>query len=212
MRGLTGKAQDMAVWTGADLRRTQRERERDMGVTLREIREGDLEDIMRWRMAEDITRYMNTNPKLTLDGQKLWLASVREDPSVRYWLIEVEGQPAGVINLTRLDDPEGNLGWAYYVGEKRLRSIKTALSLEMSLYDYVFLTLEKRAVYSDVFSLNKGVIQLHLLCGCEIVEEKKSHVCKEGVWYDVTFLRMTAERWKELRETKKYDRILFGAV
>ena len=45
-----------------------------MGVTLRAIQESDLENIMRWRMAEDITKYMNTNPKLTLEGQKKWLA------------------------------------------------------------------------------------------------------------------------------------------
>ncbi len=181
-----------------------------MSVTLREIREEDLENIMRWRMAPDITRYMNTDPKLTLEGQKKWLASIQKNSDVMYWLIQVEGQPAGVINLTKLDDPEGNLGWAYYVGEKKLRSMGTALSLEMSMYDYALDSLGRKAVYSDVFTLNKGVIQLHRLCGCEIVEEKKHHVCKEGVWYDVTFMRMTAEQWLMLRESKKYEKIVFS--
>ena len=51
-----------------------------------------------------------------------------------------------------------------------------------SLYDYIFDTLRKEALISDVFTLNKGVIQLHLLCGCEIVEEKKAHICKNGVF------------------------------
>lgn len=180
-----------------------------MGVALRKIREGDLENIMRWRMAEEITRYMNTNPKLTLEGQKKWLAGVRENPNVHYWLIEIQGTPAGVINLTGLENPDGDLGWAYYVGEKRLRSLKTALSLEMSMYDYVFDELHKRAVYSDVFTLNQGVIQLHKLCGCEVVEEKKGHICKEGVLYDVTFLRMTAERWNQVRVGKNYEKIEF---
>lgn len=180
-----------------------------MGVTLRGIREDDLEDIMRWRMDEDITRYMNTNPKLTPEGQRAWLAGIRGNTDVRYWLIEIDGQPAGVINLTGLDNPEGNLGWAYYVGEKRLRSIRTALSLEMSLYDYAFDVLKKKAVYGDIFSLNKGVIQLHKLCGCEIVEERKRHVRKEGIWYDVTFMRMTARTWFAIRDSKKYEKIQF---
>lgn len=183
-----------------------------MSVTLREIRETDLETIMRWRMDEDITRYMNTNPKLTLEKQREWFASIRESSDVRYWMIQVDDQPAGVINLTGLDNPDGDLGWAYYMGEKKLRSIGTALSLEMSMYDYVFQVLKKRAVYGDVFTLNRGVIQLHRLCGCEIVEEKKRHVCKEGVWYDVTFMRMTAERWLQLRETKKYEKIEFAGA
>lgn len=182
-----------------------------MSVTLREIREDDLENIMRWRMDEDITRYMNTNPKLTLEGQKKWLAAIRDNEDVDYWIIEVNGEPAGVISLSGLTDPNGNLGWAYYVGEKRLRSIKTALSLEMSMYDYVFEVLGKQSVTGDIFTLNQGVIALHKLCGCEIVEEKKNHVCKEGVYYDVTFMRMTAERWKSIRGEKKYEKICFAA-
>ena len=181
-----------------------------MGVTLRDIRESDLENIMAWRMAPEITRYMNTNPRLTMKKQREWLASVRRNTDVKYWLIQVDGQPAGVINLTGLNDPKGNLGWAYYVGDKRLRSMGTALSLEMSMYDHGLDERGKTAVYSDVFSLNKGVIQLHRLCGCEIVEERKNHVCKEGVWYDVTFMRMTAKRWLEIRGTKKYQKITFG--
>lgn len=181
-----------------------------MSVKLREIQESDLENIMRWRMDEEITRYMNTNPKLTLEGQRKWFASIRDNEDVRYWLIEVNGEPAGVINLTGLLKASGDLGWAYYVGEKRLRSMKTALSLEMSMYDYVFDILGKQSVYGDVFTLNQGVIALHKLCGCEIVEEKKNHVCKDGVYYDVTFMRMTAERWKSIRRDKKYEKITFG--
>lgn len=180
-----------------------------MSVTLRAIQEADLENIMRWRMNPDITKYMNTNPKLTLEGQKKWLAALRENEDVQYWIIEVDGAPAGVINLTGLTRADGDLGWAYYVGEKKLRSMKTALSLEMSMYDYVFDILHKNAVYGDVFTLNQGVIALHKLCGCEIVEEKKNHVCKEGVYYDVTFMRMTAELWNRIRDGRKYEKINF---
>ena len=180
-----------------------------MSVILRDIREDDLEQIMEWRMSEDITRYMNTNPKLTLEGQKKWLAGVSVNEDVCYWLIEVDGEPAGVINLTGLTKPDGNLGWAYYVGEKRLRSLKTALALEMSMYDHALIKLGKTAVYSDVFTLNAGVIQLHKLCGCEVVEEVKNAVEKEGVFYDVTYMRMTAKNWAEIRETKKYEKIEF---
>jgi UDP-4-amino-4,6-dideoxy-N-acetyl-beta-L-altrosamine N-acetyltransferase len=180
-----------------------------MGFTLREIRENDLENIMRWRMDADITRYMNTNPKLTLEGQKKWFEAISADSDVFYRMIEVDGVPSGVINLTKLNAEDGNIGWAYYVGEKKQRSMKLALALEMNMYDYVFDTLGKNAVYSDVFTLNQGVIALHKLCGCEVVEEKKAHVCKEGIYYDVTFMRMTADNWKNIRPSKKYEKITF---
>lgn len=180
-----------------------------MGFTVRAVLESDLENMMRWRMDPDITRYMNTNPKLTLEGQKKWFAGVCANPAVRYWIVEVDGEAAGVINLTGLDREDGHIGWAYYVGEKRLRSMKLALALEMSLYDYIFDVLGKKSLTGDIFTLNKGVIQLHLLCGSRIVEEKKKHVCKEGIWYDVTFMEMTADHWNEIRHTKKYEKIRF---
>ena len=181
-----------------------------MAVTLRDIGTEDLEDIIRWRMDKDITKYMNTNPKLTLDVQKKWLAEIQGNTDVRYWLIGVDKMGAGVINLTGLNRPDGEIGWGYYMGERKLRSIKTALSLEMSMYDYVFEKLKKKSVCGDVFSLNKGVIQLHKLCGCEVVEEKKGHVCKEGVWYDVTYMCMTADRWFRIRDEKQYEKIEFA--
>jgi len=173
-----------------------------MAVTLRRITEDDLEKIMNWRMDPDITKYMNTNPKLTLEGQKKWFASVKENPDVSYYMILVDGEEAGVVNLTGLTKEDGVIGWAYYVGEKHLRSLNTALVLETGVYDYVFGSLQKKAVISDVFTLNKGVIRLHLLCGAEIIEEKKGHIEKEGVSYDVTFMQMTAEKWNQVKDSK----------
>ncbi len=180
-----------------------------MAFGVRPVTEADLENIMRWRMDPDITKYMNTDPQLTLEGQKRWFARISADADVRYWIVEVDGAPAGVINLTGLTRQDGVLGWAYYVGEKALRSVKLALSLEMSLYDYIFDVLGKQALVGDIFTLNKGVIQLHLFCGSVVLEEKKRHVCKGGVWYDVTFMGMTRERWEEVRATKKYEKIDF---
>jgi UDP-4-amino-4,6-dideoxy-N-acetyl-beta-L-altrosamine N-acetyltransferase len=181
-----------------------------MAVTLRKIEDSDLENIIRWRMMPEITKYMNTDPELTLEGQKKWITSIRNNQDVRYWLIEIDHQPAGVINVTGLLNKNGELEWAYYIGEKKLRSMKIAISLEMSLYDYAFKDLDKNVVKGEIFSLNTGVIALHKICGCKVIEEKKQYVCKNHTWYDVTFMGMTKEEWIEISDTKKYEKIDFG--
>ena len=38
---------------------------------------------------------------------------VQQDPDVSYWIIEIDGTAAGVINYTGLTNPTGDLGWAY---------------------------------------------------------------------------------------------------
>lgn len=176
---------------------------------MRNIREEDLALIMQWRMSTDVTRYMNTNPKLTLEGQKKWLASISEREDVQYWLIEQDGVPVGVINLADIDYEKKSTSWGYYIGEKRYRSLQLAISLEMSLYDYVFDVLKLEELHNEVFSLNAGVVKLHLACGSHIVCEVKDEVEKEGVKYDITHISIDKKRWNEIRLNKKYEHIDF---
>lgn len=178
-----------------------------MAITLRKVSEDDLEMIMNWRMSETVTKYMNTNPKLTLEGQKKWLESLERNENVRNWIIEVEGVPAGLINLADIDWNNRTTSWGYYIGEEDLRSLKLAISLEMSLYDYCFDVLGFTEVHSEVFKLNEGVWKLHTACGCKIVKEVPGEVEKEGVAYDIVHLSIERDEWFKIRENKKYEKI-----
>ena len=181
-----------------------------MSVTLRKIQDHDLTKIMNWRMDPDITRYMNTNPKLTLEGQKKWLASLENNNEVKNWMIEKNSKPVGLIYLTDIDWEKKTSSWGYYIGEKAERSLKLAVSLEMSLYDYVFDVMNFDKLHSEIFSLNSGVVKLHLLCGSYITEEIKGEVEKEGVKYDVIHMSITKEDWHKIRLTKKYEKINYN--
>ena len=72
----------------------------------RKIKEEDLQMIMEWRMRDDITKYMNSDPILTLDDQRKWLKKINDNQNEWHWLLEVDGVPAGVVSLTGFD---GNL-------------------------------------------------------------------------------------------------------
>lgn len=180
-----------------------------MATVLREITEDDLQKIMTWRMDPDITRFMSTDPKLTMDGQRKWLEKIQNSKQFFYRVVVVDGKPAGVINLADMDYEKKTTSWGYYIGEKDLRSLKLAISLEMSLYEYVFDVLGFEEIETPVFSMNEGVIKLHIACGEEIVETVKDEVEKNGVKYDMTHLRMTKEKWDSIKKNKKYEHIAF---
>lgn len=181
-----------------------------MAVIVREIRSDDLEQIMEWRMDPDITKFMNTNPKLTIEGQKKWFEKIKTDDSVQYWIIEKDGKPVGVINLAEIDMERRRTSWGYYVGDKEARSFKMALALEMSLYDYVFDVLGLDELYGTVLSINAGVIRLHRLCGSRVISEVKGEIEKDGVKYDNTHMSITRKEWNEIRASMKYEKIDFG--
>lgn len=180
-----------------------------MSISVRKIQKDDLELIMRWRMDKDITHYMNTDPQLTMEKQLIWYDKISNDETVEYWLAEVDAAPAGVISLNSIDRTSGIASWGYYIGEKKLRSLKLAVSLEMSLYDYVFDVLGLNELTNEVFSLNEGVIKLHLACGSCITKEVKGEVSKNGVDYDITHISITNADWEQIRYGKKYEHIDF---
>ena len=62
----------------------------NVSAKARKIKEEDLEMIMNWRMSPEVTKYMTTDPKLTLDGQKKWLRKINENRDEFYYILEVD--------------------------------------------------------------------------------------------------------------------------
>lgn len=180
-----------------------------MGITVREIREEDLENIMHWRMRPDVTKFMPTDPIIKMENQIAWLDNVRKDNTGEKWVIVQDDTPVGVISIADIDLENKRCSWGYYIGEKEFRSLKLAISLEMSLYDYVFDVLGLEELYNDVFCINEGVVKLHLACGSYITSIGEKEVEKAGVFYDVTHMSITKEKWESIRYNKKYEKINF---
>ena len=56
-------------------------------IQLRKIRETDLEKIMKWRMSPEVTKYMFTDPKLTMEKQVIWYNKIQNNEACQYWII-----------------------------------------------------------------------------------------------------------------------------
>lgn len=179
-------------------------------ITLRKIEEQDLEKIMNWRMRPDITKWMNTDPVLTLEGQKKWYEQIQTSKDSRYWMIVIDGIDSGIISIVDLDEINKTVSWGYYIAENEKRSLKNAVSLEMSLYQYLFEVLGLECIYNEALSINKGVIQLHKMCGNHVVEEKKELVEKNQKKYDVTVMEITKTIWEKWEGKPDYEKIDFN--
>ena len=169
----------------------------------------DLEAVMNWRMLPHVTKYMNTDPALTLEGQARWFERVSSMGKLYYWVIHVDGAPCGVINLSDVDLTNKRCAWGYYVAEKKLRSFELAMALEMSLYDYAFDGLGLNKVTGESFSVNAVAIKMHELCGCKTEGVLRQHIFKNGQFYDVCVQSMLAEDWRGIRGGFNYQRIEF---
>ena len=180
-----------------------------MIVKMALLRESDLEMIMEWRMRPYITEYMNTDPELTLEGQKAWYDKIKNGGKEFNWIIQCDGVPVGLIRIMDIDRTNSRCSWGYYVAEKSYRSLKLALNLEWSLYDFVFDVLKLHKLCNETFAENQRVIKLHTICGSKVDGILRQHIYKNGVYHDISVGSIIADEWFSRRETVQYDRYYF---
>ena len=73
-----------------------------MNIALRKIQEKDLELLMNWRMRPDITKYMFTDPVLTMDSQLKWFERIKSED--RYdFVIDMNNTSVGYLGVYDID-------------------------------------------------------------------------------------------------------------
>jgi UDP-2,4-diacetamido-2,4,6-trideoxy-beta-L-altropyranose hydrolase/UDP-4-amino-4,6-dideoxy-N-acetyl-beta-L-altrosamine N-acetyltransferase len=180
-----------------------------MNVSLKLLTEKEIELLMEWRMRPDITRYMNTDPVLTLEGQLAWLDKIKTDPSRRDWIVYIEETPIGYVNLTDIDMVNGRCGWGWFLAGQEHRSLQMATFLEWNLYDYAFGHLGLHKLCSETFTDNRFVVMLHRLCGSTEEGILRQHICKNGIYYDVSVASILASEWEIRRKSLTYEKFPF---
>ena len=182
----------------------------------RKIHEKDLERLMCWRMLPEITKYMNTDPKLTMEGQKKWYQKIQEEEkreklerSFYYWLLEVDDVPAGFVSLVDINWSERKVCTGVYIAEKSKKSLRLILDVQWNLYRYSFEVLGMHKVSEEVFEENRAVNRILDMCGSQREGVLRHHVLKDGVYYNVVTRGILEEEWLEKKKTLEYNLIEF---
>ena len=179
----------------------------EINAFCRQIKEEDLEMIMNWRMLPEITRYMNTDPELTIEGQRKWFEKIKKSEKEFDWILEVDGVPAGVVSLSGYDSTQVHTG--VYIAVREKRSLKLTLYLQWNLYRYAFGYLKVHKVCEEVFSDNKEVNRILDMCGSRREGILRDSVCKNGQYHDVVVRGILENEWEEVKAKRKFDIIQF---
>lgn len=183
----------------------------------RKIKENDLKMIMDWRMLPEITRYLNTNPKLTMEGQYSWFHKIKaeEEKSIEngrkgfYWILEVDEIPVGFVSLVNADSSAKKIETGVYIAVKGKRSMRLAIDIQWNLYDYAFGVLNMHKVCEEVFEANSAVNRILDMCGSKREGVLRDHVCKEGQYYNVVVRGILKDEWMKKKKDLNYNVIKF---
>jgi hypothetical protein len=150
---------------------------------------------------------MYTDPILTLEEQKIWLAKIEKNDKELYWIIEIDNTSIGILSINHIDNVNRRCSWAYYIGNTSFRGRGIATILECNVYDYVFNTLKLNKLCCEVFEFNRKVIEIHKKFGTEIEGILKQHICKNNTFYNIVCMGITIDTWNRIKHNYKYEKI-----
>lgn len=167
-----------------------------MKLSLKRLTKNELELLMNWRMTDEVSRYMATNPKLTMEGQYKWFEQLKNDKTRIRWIIWADDTPIGSMHLDEIDyDNSSCSGPGWFIVEKNHLNLKQTIALHRNCCNFVFNVLGLNRIYGSVMTENERVLQLVKLCGFEI-EGERNHIEKDGVFYDWTLVGLTKAQWE----------------
>ena len=168
-------------------------------VTLRPVHDDDKDRLLAWRNSPDVAAYMYSDHPITPEAHARWFAAVHGDPRRLYWIVEVDGGPAGLANLYDIDRAQGRASWAYYLADPAVRGKGVGGYVEFWMIEQVFTALGLRKLWCEVLASNEAVWKLHERFGFRREALLRAHVVKGGQPQDVIGLGLLADDWPKAR-------------
>lgn len=179
-----------------------------MKVKFAKLKEEDLDILAKWRMLPDITKYMYTDPIITPESQKKWFRSIKDNDSVKYWVVILDNVKVGAIYLTDIDYINQRCYWGYYIADDFGKGKGLARILECNIYDYVFYKLQLNKLCCEVLAFNERVVSIHEKFGSEVEGNFRQHIYKQGHFHDIVCMGILKEKWNIIRENYVYEKVL----
>lgn len=174
-----------------------------MELVLRKVREGDLERIRVWRTSEEVSRHLYTDPVLTPEDQRAWYGWTAQDPSCRYWILEVDHAAVGLVYLTDINARHSRCAWGYYIADPSMRGRGLGKAVELNVQRYVFAVLGLHKLCCEVLATNQTVVEIHRKYGSRIEGSRREHVFKRGTFHDIVEMAILREEWVALESARE---------
>lgn len=178
-----------------------------MSSRFRQIREEDLSIIMTWRMTPEITRFMCSDPKLTMKEQKAWFERIKIEEDMFYWVFEVDGKPAGLVGLVDWDKRNSVIHSGAYIAEHEARGLQNIVDMNMNLFGYAIEKLKVNRIGIEIMSNNTGQLRWIVRFGATKEGVCRQAIKKNGEYYDLHLFSILADEWPDIQKKVHYKRI-----
>lgn len=156
-------------------------------ITLRNIKESDLENLRRWRTSPEVTKYLFTDQAITEEEQQVWYHEIKDSI---YWIINFKNVDIGYASLNKIDTQNRTADPGVYIGELEYRGIGLGGGILRMIENYAFETLEMHKLYGYVLYENYPALRIYSKNGWQLEGFLKDHVLKHGKFFNVYIMSL----------------------
>lgn len=176
--------------------------------SLRSLVPDDREALYRWRNDAAIRSTMIGGIPIALAEHDAWFDRVRTSDQDLVTVFELDGEPAGVISLARVDLVHRHARWGFYLRPGAPLPPGSGSRMGFLLLRHAFDELELHRVYADVVCSNERSLGMHRKLGFTHEGIQREHVRRGESWDDVVLFGMLRAEFDAARSA--LERKLFG--
>lgn len=168
-------------------------------VELRPLRANDKDRLLVWRNSPEVAAYMYADHQISEAEHERWFAGIEGDARRAFWIIEIDGAPAGLANLYDIDRHNRRCAWAWYLAEPSVRGKGLGGYVGYLIVEKAFGEFGLGKMWCEVLITNLRARRAYSKLGFRQEARLRRHVLKGGTFQDVIGLGLLAEDWAEIR-------------
>jgi len=142
---------------------------------------------------------------ITCNQQKIFLENMNNEHEYGFLILSHEQDPIGLIRLMKVDFINRNAILGVFIGVDQYRGKGLGQEAIHLILDFAFNVLNLRSVMLETFSFNKSAIQSFLKAGFTIIGRRRKAILYGSREYDVVFMDILCEEFKESLIQKHLD-------
>jgi len=178
-----------------------------MNIDFCKLSEEHLEMVRNWRNKPEISKYMYTDQYISEEEHFNWFKKIKSDLAKKYWVVRLDGEYVGVVNLYDIDIKNKRCYWAYYLAEPSVRGKGLGRLIELNILNYVFEKLGLNKLCCEVLKFNELVVKIHQKYGSKIEGTFRKHIFKQGVFHDIVCMGILKEEWEDIKKKIDFEKI-----
>lgn len=164
-------------------------------VILRAIEREDLPRYVRWLNDPTVLEFFGRVAPLSLAEEEKWYEEMLQDPTVRNFAIEFEGQHIGGAGFSYIDGRNASAEVGLFVGLPELWDQGLGYDALHTLLRFGFEEMNLNRISLRVFADNKRAIHLYEKLGFRHEGRWRQAEFRRGRYLDLLWLSILREEW-----------------